>query len=142
MLNLQNSDVRNIGDNATMTQHNEDWLLPTREKLTRWGEYLRAIKSDRLVYPSKASYLSEPGGDTSNPEDETAEMLDRLLCKVQAINFEAYRVLSMFYWLEYSDGAIGKTLQKPRLKCRELRISGEAMVAAMIHEEKKLKISP
>lgn len=139
MSSQQSSDVRVTGDNATMTQHNEDWLTPTREKLTRWGEYLRAIKTERLGYPSLASHLSDPGGDTSNPEDETAEMLDRLLCKVQAINFEAYRVLSMFYWLEYSDGAIGKTLQKPRLKCRELRISGEVMIATMIHDEKNIK---
>ncbi|MEW8194762.1 MAG: hypothetical protein ACH255_03125 [Candidatus Thiodiazotropha sp.] len=139
MSSQQSSDVRITGDNATMTQHNEDWLTPTREKLTRWGEYLRSIKSDRLGYPSDASFLSDPETDTSNPEDETAEMLDRLLCKVQAINFDAYRVLSMFYWLEYSDGAIGKTLQKPRLKCRELRITGEVMIATMIHDEKNIK---
>jgi hypothetical protein len=125
-----------------MTQHSDEWLTPTREKLNRWGEYLRAIKGDRLGYNSRASHLSTPGEESVMPEDETAEMMDRLLCKVQAINFEAYRVLSMYYWLEYSDGAIGKSLQKPRLKCRELRLSGEAMVATMIHDEKNIKTNP
>ncbi|ODC01187.1 hypothetical protein A3197_01505 [Candidatus Thiodiazotropha endoloripes] len=124
-----------------MTQHSDEWLAPTREKLDRWGEYLRAIKSDKLGYSSRASHLSTPGEGSAMPDDEVAEMMDRLMCKVQEINFEAYRVLSMYYWTKHSDGSIGKALQKPRLKCREIRISGEAMVAAMIHEEKKLKIN-
>jgi hypothetical protein len=125
-----------------MTQHSDEWLIPAREKLNHWGEYLRSIKGDRLGYSSRASHLSTPGEDSVMPDDETAEKMDRLLCKVKAINFEAYNVLSLYYWLEYSDGAIGKTLQKPRLKCRELRLSGEVMVATMIHDEKTIKNIP
>ncbi|MCG7868206.1 MAG: hypothetical protein JAY74_17805 [Candidatus Thiodiazotropha taylori] len=142
MSNQQSSNVKHTGDKAPMTQHSDEWLAPTREKLDRWGEYLRAIKSDRLGYSSRASHLSTPGEDSAMPDDEQAEMIDRLLCKVQSINFDAYRVLALYYMHGYSDSAIGKTLVKSRVMCREIRISAESMVAIMIHDERKPKINP
>jgi DNA-directed RNA polymerase specialized sigma subunit len=121
-----------------MTQHSDDWLNPTREMLNHWAEHLRSIKSDRLGYSSKAAYLSEPVEDASIPEDDIADKMDRVLCKVKAINEESFRVLSLYYFHEYSERAIGLTLNKSKTKCRDLRLSGEIMVATMIHDEKNL----
>lgn len=123
-----------------MTQHNDDWLNPTRDMLIRWAKHFRAIKGERLGYPSLAAHLSKPGEGTPIPDDEIADRMDRVLCKVRAINEESYKVLAMYYFHAYTEREIGLALHKSKTKCRDIRLSGEVMVATMVHDEININI--
>ncbi|MCU7904459.1 MAG: hypothetical protein KZQ76_01155 [Candidatus Thiodiazotropha sp. (ex Epidulcina cf. delphinae)] len=141
MLNRQKCDVKTIGENVKMTtQHNDDWLKPARDMLNHWAKHFRAIRGIGLGYASKAAHLSEHGEATPIPDDEIADKMDRVLCKVRAINEESYTVLAMYYFHEYSERAIGLALQISKTKCRDIRRSGEVMVATMIHDEQNINI--
>lgn len=126
---------------TSMCRHDE-WLNPTRNLLARWGEHMRSIKGVGLGYSSKASYLAEHGSPSPAPDDQVSDSVDLVLCKVKSINTPAYTVLSMYYYLEYSDRQISDAIKLSRTRCQNIRLSGEVMVATMLHDDGSLINTP
>ncbi|MCU7845317.1 MAG: hypothetical protein KZQ93_15920 [Candidatus Thiodiazotropha sp. (ex Monitilora ramsayi)] len=123
---------------ASIQQHDE-WLNPTRDLLLQWGEHLRSINGEGLGYSSKASHLVEHGVQQIIPEDELADKVDRVLCKVKMMNSDVFAVLKLYYYLEHSERSISETLQQSRAKCRDMRLTGEVMVATIINQDETIQ---
>ncbi len=116
------------------------WLEHTRDRLKVWGEHLKSIQLDRVSYSSHASFLSTPGETAPIPENEVAERIESILCRIK-FRREIYRALYLFYYLGHSNTQAGITMKVSEKTYRLYRLQGEVMVATYWDAENETQAS-
>lgn len=103
------------------------WLEQTRERLDVWGAHLKSIQLDRVSYSSHASFLSVPGETAPIPENEVAERIESILCRIK-FRREIYRALYLFYYLGHSNTQAAIAMNVSQKTYKIIRLQGEVMV--------------
>ncbi len=116
------------------------WLEQTRERLDVWGAHLKSIQLDRVSYSSHASFLSVPGETAPIPENEVAERIESILCRIK-FRREIYRALYLFHYLGHSNTQAAITMNVSEKTYRLYRLQGEVMVATYWDAENETQAS-
>lgn len=78
------------------------------ERLDEWARWLRASTSTAaLGYPSAAPFVNQRSGEftpAGEPDNEQAEEVERIMCKLRERRRVLYRVLYVWYVARNDDG--------------------------------------
>ncbi len=111
--------------------------VSTEYLLQEWGIWLRCQTGvPRYVSPSYAlmrNKLGIPGGETPQIQDETAMLIDRLVCRM-ALRYEE-AAYSLFLWYRHSMTSyrqLGRAMDTHHTKAEVFHKAGIAWIDAML----------
>ncbi len=82
---------------------------------------------DRVSYSSHASFLSTPGETAPIPENEVAERIESILCRIK-FRREIYRALYLYYYLGHTIPGAAIAMDVSQKTYKIIRLQGEVMV--------------
>jgi len=119
---------------SAMMQQQDDWLEPTRQRLKAWADWLHAssgaMPGGYGLIGSYRERQDQGQGYVPPYENNEAEMIDRILCKVRDRDQIIYQALFDYYYeASMSTRDIAEHLRVSKTKVLTFIKQGETMVS-------------
>jgi len=111
------------------------YLAEAQRLLTLWGAWQRALNAGyRIGYPTSVAFLhaGEARGNDVKLDDPSAEVIDRLVCRIKHLSPKIYSALLYWYVYEMSVRDCAERCRCSERIFKNRRIFGEHFIAGAL----------